>query len=75
MGTGKVIKCKNCDYELDLLEGIGFDNTPKETEEKQKCPQCGSEDFEDTEIKILWDQTTCKIKQRKIRAKIIASFL
>ena len=55
MGTGKVIKCKNCGYELNLLEGIGFDNTPKETEKKQKCPQCGSEDFEDTEVKILWD--------------------
>ena len=55
MGTGKIIKCKNCGYELNLWEGIGFDNIPKTTEEKQKCPQCGLEDFEDTEVKILWD--------------------
>ena len=55
MGTGKVIKCKECGYELSILEGVGLENKPAQEQENIKCPQCGSEEFEDTETVILWD--------------------
>ena len=55
MGTGKVVRCKDCGCELSVLEGVGFDNEPIQAEENLKCPQCGSVEFEDTNTKILWD--------------------
>ena len=55
MGTGKVIKCKECGYELNILEGVGLENNPVQPQGNIKCPQCGSEEFEDTDVVILWD--------------------
>lgn len=55
MGTGKVVRCKECGCELSVLEGVGFDNEPIQAEESLKCPQCGSVEFEDTNTQILWD--------------------
>lgn len=55
MGTAKVVKCKECGYELSILEGVGFENKSAQDLENIKCPQCGSEEFEDTDVVILWD--------------------
>ena len=55
MGTGKVIRCKECGCKVDIFEGVGFANKPIQTEAITKCPQCGCEEFEDTGISMLWD--------------------
>ena len=60
MGTGKKIKCNECGAEWLQFCGVGFeqhdDNTKPQTEESDKCPECGSTDISDVpDITILWD--------------------
>jgi hypothetical protein len=39
MGSGKVVRCKECGCEFDQLVGVGFLNKPVET--VTSCPNCG----------------------------------
>ena len=55
MGTGKCVKCKKCGCEFFIFKGVGFANKPIQSPEERKCPQCNSEEFEDTGTELFWD--------------------
>ena len=59
MGTGKVIRCKDCGHEWSIFKGVGMLGK-KATKSKDKtnqkvCPNCKSTNIEETGVTFLWD--------------------
>ena len=60
MGTGKIMKCNECNYEWMHLEGVGLqEKKPQRGRKdigKEVCPNCGSDNIGiKPKIHILWD--------------------
>ena len=60
MGTGKVVRCKDCGHEWSIYRGKGCcgQAAPKPMKNKEGkivCPKCQSSNIEKTEVTILWD--------------------
>lgn len=60
MGTGKMMKCNECNHEWMQLEGVGLQGKPyrsgKNNGKKVVCPNCGSDNIGiKPKIHILWD--------------------
>ena len=60
MGTGKLLRCKECGHEWWQLQGCGLVGQRASTQRKKKatkllCPKCNSSAIEETGQGLLWD--------------------
>jgi hypothetical protein len=66
MGTGKVLICKQCGTSWMHLIGVGMKSSLEELEQEMQhpgtvnnpdpmCPECGSNEYEDTGAICHWD--------------------